>query len=193
MGLGFYFDSKRCIGCKACQVACKDRLNLQSAGPRPRRVSHFEVGTFPDVKLFHVSIGCNHCETPACTAACPLGAMFKSEDGAVLHDDDLCIECGACVKACPYGAPQVAEELGGLIIKCDSCKSLRDNGYNPVCVDACPMRALAFGDIDELRGQYGDDLVSELPCLPDEGETHPNLLIRAKDSALEDDYRTIRL
>ena len=193
MSLGFYFDGTRCVGCKACQVACKDRLNLQKAGPRPRRVATFEVGTFPTVQMFHVSLGCNHCEEPACVAMCPTGAMFKAMDGIVLHDDDICIQCQTCVNACPYNAPQVADELDGLIVKCDSCQALREVGMNPVCVDACAMRALDFGDLDDLRSTYGDDLVNEISSLPSATETTPNLIIRAKEASLDDNYREITL
>ena len=71
MSLGFYVDVQRCIGCRTCQVACKDRHNLQSAGPRTRRVGSFECGTYPEVGLFHLTLSCNHCDDPACVAGCP--------------------------------------------------------------------------------------------------------------------------
>lgn len=193
MALGFYLDEARCVGCKACQVACKDRLDLHEAGPRPRRVSHFETGTFPNVDMFHVSIGCNHCDSPACVANCPTGAMHKDdESGIVLHDDDVCIGCKTCVQSCPYEAPQYVE-ASNLVVKCDSCKPLREAGMNPVCVDACAMRALDFGEIDELKSKYGEGLVSELPVLPLADITSPNLLLKAKESALEGDGREVRL
>ena len=73
MSLGFYVNLQRCIGCKTCQVACKDRHDLQQAGPRPRRVGTFECGTYPDVDMFHLVVSCNHCERPACVAGCPPG------------------------------------------------------------------------------------------------------------------------
>lgn len=177
MSLGFYFNQERCVGCKACQVACKDRLDLQKAGARPRRVTHFEVGKFPTVDFVHTSIGCNHCERPACVANCPTGAMFKDEaSGIVLHNDEACIGCKTCVNSCPYEAPQYVEDQS-LIVKCDSCKALRDAGMNPVCVDACAMRALDFGEIDDLMTQYGSDLVREVPGLPSSDDTDPNLVI----------------
>ena len=137
--------------------------------------------------MYHISIGCNHCQTPACMVNCPTGALFKADDGTVQCDESLCTGCMACVTACPYGAPQWADELNALI-KCDSCKALRDAGRNPVCVDACLMRALDFGDVDELREKYGDDLVSEVACLPGADTTNPNLLIKAPESALNDEF-----
>lgn len=192
MALGFYFNSSRCTGCRVCQIACKDRLGLESAGPLPRRVATYEVGSYPEVSVFSTSIGCNHCEMPACVANCPTGAMYKDESGIVLHDDDVCIGCKTCMSSCPYDAPQFAEEKE-LIIKCDSCKALRDAGMNPVCVDACMSRALDFGDMDELRSKYGSDLVSEIPCIGGADVTAPNLLIKASTAAARDDYQEILL
>lgn len=104
MSLGFYVDLASCIGCKTCQVACKDRRDIQVAGPRLRRVDTFECGTYPEVAMFHLNISCNHCESPACVANCPTGAMYKDDDGTVQHDDEACIGCQTCVNSCPYGA-----------------------------------------------------------------------------------------
>ncbi len=188
MTLGFYFDQQSCIGCRTCQVACKDRLDIQVAGPRPRRVDSFEAGTYPTQGMFHNSVSCNHCDNPACVAACPVGAMFKDEEtGIVLHDAETCIVCQACVSACPYGAPQFYE-LENRVVKCDTCKDLRDAGMAPECVRACPMRALDFGDLDELTAAHGKACVREIPSLPAADLTGPNLLIVAKDCALLDDF-----
>ena len=82
MALGFYFDMTRCIGCRACQVACKDKNNL-GVGVVLRNAQTYEVGTFPTVKMYNLSNTCNHCENPACVAACPTKAMHKAEDGTV--------------------------------------------------------------------------------------------------------------
>ena len=192
MSLGFYVDLQRCIGCRTCQVACKDRRDLQSAGPRPRRVDSFECGTYPDVSLFHLALSCNHCDEPACVAGCPTAAMHKADDGTVQYDADRCVVCRNCMTVCPYGAPQHDEDAN-LIAKCDACKALRDAGRNPVCVDACPMRAIEFGELDELRAAHGDDLTSELPVLPSADVTHPNLLLRPSAGALREDFREVTL
>lgn len=191
MSLGFYVNVQRCIGCKTCQVACKDRHNLQTAGPRTRRVETFECGAYPDVAMFHVSVSCNHCEKPACVAGCPTGALFKSDDGTVQHIDDRCVVCRNCMIVCPYGAPQL-DEAENMIVKCDACKALREDGRNPVCVDACPMRAIEFGDMDELRAKHGD-AASELPVLPGAGITGPNLLLDPTPGALRDDFNRVEL
>lgn len=192
MSLGFYVDLQRCIGCRTCQVACKDRRDLQSAGPRPRRVDSFECGTYPDVSLFHLALSCNHCDEPACVAGCPTAALHKADDGTVQYDADRCVVCRNCMTVCPYGAPQHDEDAN-LIAKCDACKALRDAGRNPVCVDACPMRAIEFGELDELRAAHGDDLTSELPALPSADVTHPNLLLRPSAGALREDFREVTL
>ena len=192
MSLGFYFDQSRCTGCRVCQISCKDRMGLEAAGPLPRRVNTFESGAYPEAVLYHLSVGCNHCDSPACVANCPTGAMFKDESGVVLHDDGVCIGCKTCIASCPYGAPQYADDLN-LIVKCDSCKALRDGGMNPVCVDACMMRALDFGDTDELKSKYGADLVSELPALGSADVTSPNILVKAHAGALSEDYREVIL
>lgn len=192
MSLGFYVDLQRCIGCRTCQVACKDRRDLQSAGPRPRRVDSFECGTYPDVSLFHLALSCNHCDEPACVAGCPTAALHKADDGTVQYDADRCVVCRNCMTVCPYGAPQHDEDAN-LIAKCDACKALRDAGRNPVCVDACPMRAIEFGELDELRAAHGDDLMSELPVLPSADVTHPNLLLRPSAGALREDFREVTL
>ncbi len=182
MALGFYFDMTRCVGCRACQVACKDKNNLD-LGTILRNAKTYEVGTFPKVKTFSYAATCNHCENPACVAVCPVGAMYKAEDGTVQHDEALCIGCQACVNACPYGVPQYVEAKQKST-KCDSCAYLRAKGMKPACVDACPSRALDFGDIDELKAKYGPNLVSDLPILPDSSVTGANVLIKAKDCAL---------
>ncbi len=191
MALGFYFDMTRCIGCRACQVACKDKNNLP-IGVILRNAKTYEVGSFPKVKAFSYSASCNHCENPACVGVCPVGAMYKAEDGTVIHDDELCIGCQACVAACPYSVPQYNEEAG-IVNKCDACAYLRAKGQNPACVDGCPNRALDFGDLDELKAKYGSDLVSDLPILPDSSATGPSLLIKARECAVSGDAKEIPL
>lgn len=190
MAVGFYVNIDSCIGCRTCQVACKDRHNIQVPGPRLRRVQTFEAGTYPEAGLFTTVISCNHCDNPACTAICPTGAMYKDEaTGVVLHDDAPCIQCQSCVNACPYGAPQFIEQ-DNLIVKCDTCMALREAGKNPTCVDACPMRAIEFGDIDELKAAH-PDAVLELPCMPKASQTQPNALIGASEFAKSEAFNPV--
>ncbi len=192
MSLGFYVNLQQCIGCRTCQVACKDRHDIHEPGVRPRRVDSFVAGEFPNASIFHRVVSCNHCESPACVANCPTGATFKSADGTVLHNAEECIQCMSCVNSCPYGAPQF-DEVEQLIVKCDACKDLRDAGMLPNCVAACPMRAIDFGDLDELRAKYGDDLVSELPCMEPAATTSPNILIKPLAAAQNSVFMAIDL
>lgn len=185
---GFYFNMVRCIGCKTCQIACKDR-NDQKIGVNFRLVKTFEIGVYPSPGIYHYSGACNHCADPKCVVGCPTGAMHIAEDGTVQHDKDKCIGCRYCIWNCPYGAPQFIPELGK-VGKCDSCKDLRDKGENPVCVDACVMRALEWGDLDELKRKHaGEELVNDLPILPSSSITKPSLLINPKTSAKQKDYQ----
>lgn len=180
MAIGYYFDMTRCTGCRACQVACKDKNRLD-VGTVYRHAGTFSVGEFPKVAAYSFSASCNHCETPACFAACPTGAIEKRDDGAVVIDRDTCAGDGSCTEACPYGIPQILPD--GKAGKCDSCYLIREAGGLPACVAACPNRALDFGEMDELEKKYGADCVSEIAILPTAETTKPNLLIKAKGSA----------
>ncbi len=190
MTKGFFFDQTACSGCRSCQIACKDRNDL-AMGELFRTVTTYQVGRYPEATMYHFSASCNHCQNPACTAACPTGAMGVADDGTVQHDDELCVGCQACVAACPYQVP-VYLEARGVVGKCDACKPFTDAGKNPVCVDACTMRCLEFGDLDELRAAHGADLVRELPVHPD-GGTDPCTLVRAKDAALREGFSAVIL
>ncbi len=192
MALGFYVNMDRCIGCRTCQVACKDRHDIQEVGVRPRRVESYETGSYPDVGLYHLSMSCNHCEDPACVKGCPTGAMHKADDGTVVHDDTRCVLCKMCMTTCPYGAPQ-HDTVKDMIVKCDSCKDLRDAGKVPNCVAACPMRAIEFGDIDELRREHGDNVRDELPTIASASYTHPNLLLKPARGSERSDARMVTL
>jgi len=150
MQLGFIHHNVDCIGCRACEIACKDKNGL-SAGPRFRRVQYIEGGSYPDVFAYKVNISCNHCAEPACLPACPTGAIWKRrEDGIVDIDSTLCIGCRRCEAVCPYGAPQFIPELN-IVSKCNLCVDEIESGRKPYCVSACMMRVLDVGPIDQLR------------------------------------------
>jgi anaerobic dimethyl sulfoxide reductase subunit B (iron-sulfur subunit) len=187
----FFINQDACIGCRACAVACKDRNDLQ-VGYNYRSVKTYQTGKYPNASIYHYSAACNHCETPACITNCPTGAMQKDVggDGTVQHDDEICIGCGNCTKSCPYQVPVLLQDKG-IAGKCDACKPYRDAGLNPVCVDACVMRCLDFGDSDELKAKYGDDIVNTLPILPSPEETNPTTLIKPKKSALATDFKQV--
>lgn len=185
--LGFYFNQDNCIGCRTCQIACKDRNNLMP-GELFRKVQTFETGAYPASGLYHYSGACNHCADAKCVKGCPTGAMYYAADGTVQHDDDKCIGCQYCSWNCPYGAPQFLEEYG-IVKKCDSCKELRDGGDNPVCVDACPMRVLEFGDLDKLIEKHvAEKSTNNLSILPNSSITRPSLLIKPRQCAQDKYY-----
>jgi anaerobic dimethyl sulfoxide reductase subunit B len=185
--LAFYFDASACNGCKACMVACKSKNNLP-LGKNFRRVIQYGGGswtTHPERKdimipnnifAYPVSTACMHCEHPQCVYACPTTAMYKREkDGLVLIDESKCIGCRYCEWACPYGAPQYDSDRG-VIVKCDLCVDLIDNGEEPFCTASCVMRALEFGDITELRRKHGN--INAIEPLPDSNITYPALVIK---------------
>jgi anaerobic dimethyl sulfoxide reductase subunit B (iron-sulfur subunit) len=181
--LGFYIDQNYCTGCKACQTACKDKNDLP-VGVTWRRVVEYtggawttdtDAGTFePNVFTYYTSISCNHCDDPICVKVCPTQAMHKGDDGIVSVDASKCVGCRYCEWACPYGAPQFNPE-SGVMTKCNFCSDYLAEGKDPACVAACPSRVLKFGEVAELRAQYGD--TANIEPLPDPSLTKPNLVI----------------
>lgn len=189
--LGFYINQSLCTGCKACSVSCKDKNDL-NIGINYRRVYTYEDGTFiqqpnkgivQNVKAYYFSIACNHCTNPKCLPICPTGAIVKNkETGVVRIDQDICQGVQLCVKACPYGAPQYNQKVFKSN-KCDFCIDLQAKGEEPVCVSTCPMRAIEFGLVDELRRKYGS--VSQIKGMPSNSITNPNIVITPhKDAKL---------
>lgn len=194
---GFYFNSARCTGCRTCEMACKDYKDL-SETVAFRRVFDYEGGSWTegddgsyttDAYMYHVSAGCNHCETPACMTACPSGAIMKDDEyGNVYIDQDTCVGAGACVEACPYGVPiLLQDEMKG--VKCDMCADRIAAGLRPICVEACPLRALDWGELDELKERYPDAVQSIAP-LADPSLTGPSLLVNACPAAKDFDDTT---
>ena len=181
MQLAFYFDQTRCIGCHTCVVACKDWHDLPAEHVSWRRVSTYEKGTFPDVKVSHISLSCNHCQEPACAEACPEDAIRKrEEDGVVLVDAGACNGCRLCESACPYGAIQFRSDNGALAEKCNFCVDRLDSAEAPICISACPMRALDFGDIEELSRR--PDVTAKTDHLPDGLKTTASLLVKPRQA-----------
>ncbi|WP_418941250.1 DMSO/selenate family reductase complex B subunit [Parasutterella excrementihominis] len=181
---GFYIDLVKCTGCKTCVIACKDAHSLP-VGTNYRKVIEFVEGDWKkdasgawvqDVSGYYVPIACNECADPACVKVCPTKAHFKREsDGLVLIDEKKCIGCGACAQACPYGAP-VLNETEHKMHKCDACADRLAQGLLPICVEACPQRAIEFGEISELRKKYGNN--ADIAPLPSSSLTKPSLVIR---------------
>lgn len=202
---GFYFDSRKCTGCKACHIACKDRMqrvlrpetdvtqvgvdSLQ--GMLWRRVYEYGGGDWiaqsdgsysQNVFAYYLSLGCNHCAKPVCVKVCPAKAMTKNQDtGLVQVDADLCIGCNSCARACPYDAPQM-DSARRVMTKCDGCAERLEEGLQPECVAACPLRALDFDTMENLQAKYGlgDGHIAPLPV---PATMTPNLIIKASRHA----------
>ena len=184
----FYLDTSACTGCKACQIACKDKNNLP-VGVLWRRVVEIQGGDWlqrgpawlTSVFAYFISSACMHCELPICAEVCPTRAITQRQDGIVVIDPKRCMGCRYCAMACPYKAPQFDNNLG-IMTKCDFCHDLIDDGKSPACVTACQMRVLHFGDLDELRVRYGN--VDNLYPLPDSNLTQPALVITPHPDAV---------
>jgi len=181
----FMVDMSRCTGCQTCMVACKDKHNLP-LGVSWRRVVEFTGGNWHELKdgtfsqdifAYYLSISCNHCSEPVCVEVCPTTAMHKDEWGIVSVDHEKCIGCRYCQWACPYSAPQFNPELGRMT-KCDFCRDYLEQGEAPACVAACPNRALAFGELEELQNQSRlDEMFVIVP------DTKPSLRINPHSNA----------
>ncbi len=147
--LGFIHHNVDCSGCRACEIACKDKNGLPP-GPRFRRVMYIEGGVYPDVFAYKVNMSCNHCAEPACLPTCPTGAIWKRADNGVVDiDSTLCIGCRKCEASCPFGAPQW-DPQENVIKKCNMCIDELEAGRKPYCVSACMMRVLDIGPIEEI-------------------------------------------
>ncbi len=181
--LGFIHNNVDCIGCRACEMACKDKNGLP-AGPRFRRVQYIEGGTYPDVFAFKINMSCNHCAEPACIPSCPTGAIFKHKDNGIVDiDSTLCIGCRRCEAVCPFGAPQFDPEEN-IVKKCNMCVDEIEAGRKPYCVQACMMRVLDIGPIAQLRdGSYdtkargpADNIVRQVRSMADPDLTNPSIV-----------------
>ena len=186
--MGFFTDTSVCIGCKACEVACKewnhvpeDGLNFtgmsydnagglgadtwrhvafieqrkQIAG-QIAGVQHADVGApviddaGSDLRWLMASDVCKHCTYAACLDVCPTGALFRTEFGTVVVQEDVCNGCGYCIPACPYGVIDQRKE-DGRAWKCTLCYDRLQVGMEPACAKACPTESIQFGPLDELR------------------------------------------
>jgi formate dehydrogenase iron-sulfur subunit len=169
--MGFFTDTSVCIGCKACEVACKewnavpeDGLeftgmsydNTQGLGADTwRHVAFIEqdkpMGNADSgVRWLMASDVCKHCTHAACLDVCPTGSLFRTEFGTVVVQEDVCNGCGYCVPACPYGVIDQRKE-DGRVWKCTLCYDRIGDGLEPACAKACPTDSIQFGPLDELR------------------------------------------
>jgi len=166
MSKGVLYDATKCIGCRACQVACKqwnelpaEKTTNSGTYENPPRMSAY---TFTKINFTEVEYNgefkwvfnkqqCMHCQEPGCAEACIVGALVKTEEGPVTYDDGKCIGCRYCMVACPFGIPTFEwDKPLPWIRKCTFCADRQAAGLKPACVTTCPTGALKFGERDEL-------------------------------------------
>jgi formate dehydrogenase iron-sulfur subunit len=194
--VGFFTDTSVCIGCKACEVACKEWNGVpetelrftgdsydntsdlgadawrhvafieqrrpapeaaQAPAPHPGSESTTSSTARPDLRWLMSSDVCKHCTRAACLEVCPTGALFRTEFGTVVVQEDVCNGCGYCVPACPFG---VIDQRGGdgRVWKCTLCYDRLRADLEPACAKACPTDSIQFGPLDELRARAADRL-----------------------------------
>ena len=147
-----FVDIERCTACKACEIACavehsasKSLIGAVFEQPAPQKRVHIEPAL-----AYAYPVRCLHCSDAPCIAACPIGAMTRdAATGAVVVDEDRCQGCFMCAMVCSFGAISAHPTLR-VAIKCDRCTERQATGQEPACVEACPTRALQFGDEDDL-------------------------------------------
>jgi anaerobic dimethyl sulfoxide reductase subunit B len=137
-----FFDSKKCIGCHSCGIACQLE-NDAPPGVQLRHVRDHISGKYPDGKVQFVSTACFHCNDPACVSACPAGALRRRTDGVVEHIRTRCIGCGYCIQTCPFHVPQFSPDQH-VMRKCSFCTQRIDRGKKPACVAKCATGALTY-------------------------------------------------
>ena len=160
---GFFTDSTVCIGCKACEVACKEWNGVPGDGYTWTGTSYDNTGelghsTYRHVKFVeHLRDGlpswefssdvCKHCDRAGCLDACPTGSTVRTEFGGVFVQPDICNGCGYCVVSCPFGVID-RRPSDGRAFKCTFCYDRQREGLTPACAKACPTKSILFGELE---------------------------------------------
>ncbi|MEA2346673.1 MAG: hypothetical protein QOG62_460 [Thermoleophilaceae bacterium] len=183
--LGFAIDHRKCIGCHACTVACKQEHGVE-LGVFRTWVKYIETGEFPDTSRHFSVLRCNQCTDAPCVQICPTKALFKREDGIVDFDPSACIGCKACMNACPYDALYI-DPQSNTAAKCNFCAHKIDVGLKPACEIVCPEEAIISGDLHDPESKLSL-LIQEVGAevrAPEQG-TGPNVFyIGAHEAAID--------
>ena len=173
---GFFTDTTLCIGCKACEVACKEWNSLPADHLTITGMSYDNTKRLSSNSWRHVSFVekvrqngdqamemppfqshwkmmsdvCKHCDNAPCQEACPTGALFRTEFDTVVVQQDICNGCGYCVPACPFGVIDL-NEFDGKAHKCTLCYDRLKGGLEPACAKSCPTNSIQFGELSELH------------------------------------------
>ncbi len=177
--MGFFTDTTLCIGCKACEVACKQWNQLPSdgfhfTGNSYDNTSHLSETTWRHVAFVEqidsgqreknrwlmMSDVCKHCVEAPCQESCPTGALIYNEFGDVYIQPDICNGCGYCISACPFGVIGRSAE-DGHAHKCTLCYDRQKDDMTPACAKACPTASIQFGPVETLR-EHARQRVEEL-------------------------------
>jgi formate dehydrogenase iron-sulfur subunit len=225
--VGFFTDTSVCIGCKACEVACKEWNHVPDSNQgftgksydnttalgadtwrhvafveqrRPLGISEggdslLEIAerdqlarenglaTYQEgegVRWLMSSDVCKHCTHAACLEVCPTGALFRTEFGTVVVQEDVCNGCGYCVPACPFGVLE-KRKGDGRVFKCTLCYDRLKDGQEPACAQACPTNSIQFGQVDELRERAD----KRLARLREAGQSEARLYGRDEDDGVD--------
>ena len=174
--VGFFTDTTLCIGCKACEVACKEWNQLPDDGFHLTGMSYDNTAALGASTWRHVTFAerpdtqggiawrmmsdvCKHCARAGCLEACPTGAILRTEHGSVYVQPDVCNGCGYCVPACPFGMIARRDD-DGRAFKCTLCYDRLQGGLEPACAKACPTDSIQFGPLDELQVRAADRLAA---------------------------------
>jgi molybdopterin-containing oxidoreductase family iron-sulfur binding subunit len=198
MKYGMVIDLRRCIGCNACTIACKQQYGTPP-GIFYSHVNITEAGVYPNARQTPLPVLCNHCEDAPCVDVCPTGASVKQANGIVTIDASICIGCRYCMVACPYNVRQFIgsepqgyfPDKGGLnayekvmyathevgtVEKCSFCAVRVADGQLPACVLTCPGQARFFGDLDDPTSEVSKlILANNAKPLNEEAGTKPNV------------------